>query len=252
MLLVAAAVTVAAFVQGYAGFGFGIVAMALLAFLPVDMERAAAAANAVGVIQLGTLLAITWRRHGVAWRPALVIALGAATGLPLGYAFIVTYGDAPLFGLCLGLVLLAFALQGLVALRRSLATRPWPRWLAFPVGLASGLLGGAFVSGGPPVVLYLTSRVEDPRAMKATIQLVFLIGMCLRLALVGGGPVGFDRSLLLAAVVALAPVMLAIVVGHRLSQRAGVATFRRVVFGLIGVAGITLLLRHGPALLAAD
>lgn len=249
ILAIAAAITVAGFVQGYAGFGFGIVAMALLAFLPVDLERAAAVATCVGVFQVGVLFLISRRRYGVAWRPVGLILVGTAAGIPLGYAFIVAFGDAPVFGLCLGLVLLGFAGQGLFALWRAVRPRRWPTWLGVPVGLASGFLGGAFVSGGPPVVLYLSSRVEDPRAAKASIQLVFLVGMVIRLGAIGGGPVGFDSDLLVAMGVAVAPVLVAIVIGHRLSQRAGIAPFRLVIFLLIAVAGLALLLRHGGDLL---
>lgn len=250
MWWVVAAVVAAAFVQGYASFGFGIVAMALMAFLPIDIERGSTVTTLAGVVMLITLLAISCRDHPVRWRFVPWILLGAVVGSPLGYAFIVYQGDAPLFGTALGVVLLGFAFQGLWR-AGSEVLRAWPRWLELPVGLANGFLGGAFVTGGPPVVLYLTSRVHDPREMKATIQLIFLGGMLIRLAVIGGGPIGLDAEVLGTAGIAIPVVLLAIVVGHRLSQRAGVAAFKRVIFVLIGIAGVGLLLRHGGALVGA-
>lgn len=42
------------------------------------------------------------------------------------------------------------------------------------VGSVSGILGGLFVAGGPPVVLYMTPALEDKDEYVATIQVYFL------------------------------------------------------------------------------
>ncbi len=48
-------------------------------------------------------------------------------------------------------------------------------WISVPVGLLSGLLGGIFGTGGPPVIIYLAGFGLDKGAFRATLLWFFLI-----------------------------------------------------------------------------
>src|SRR5690606_39976003 len=63
--------------------------------------------------------------------------------------------------------------------------RSLPPWLGFPIGVSSGVLGGAFNMGGPPCVAYLYSRPWPKEEVVALLQVVFIISSALRLALFG-------------------------------------------------------------------
>jgi uncharacterized protein len=226
-----------ALVQGYSGFGFGILATSLLALLDLNMAGMAAVVTFGALCTSLVLLPITRAEAHIDWRRALLILSGNLCGQPAGYWFIHTWGDRPVFRIALGAVLLAFAVNGMVTphVRRRL-----PLALAPAVGLAGGFLAGAFVTGGPPVILYLYSQTDDPRTMKATVQFIFLISTAYRLVWVG---VSGDMTLPVVrlALLSLPVVLPVLVLAHALSKRISVAGFRRAVFAVILLTGGAVL-----------
>ena len=164
---------------------------------------------------------------------------GTAFGQPLGYWFVHTCGDQPAFRLILGAVLMVFAVTGLLTphVRRQLHYG-----FGVGAGLLGGFLGGAFVTGGPPVVMYLYSQADEPRDMKATIQFVFISSLLYRLVWV---VVAGDWSLGVAKLALLAvPLAIPILIGaHWLSKYGSATRFRRVVYALIMLMGTGLLVK---------
>ncbi len=239
IILVAAMLAAAAFVQGYCGFGFGIVGTTLLAFLPHNMTAMTVVVTVCATVGTLLLLRLSHADVKVKWRYGLLVTSGAVLGMPLGYGFIHVFGDRPVFRAALGVTLLAFAANGLLF-------RPRRRKVPAPVGVLAGMLGGflggAFVTGGPPVVMYLYSQADDPRDMKATIQFVFVMGLIYRhVAISIAGDYNAD-VLILAAVAA--PVCAVVLwLGHRLSRGISVESFRRAVFVLVAVFGVALIVR---------
>lgn len=175
-------ISFAALVQGYSGFGFGIVAMALLALMRLPLVGGAMVVTFVGTIVVAGLLWLSRKNGKIDWRSIGLLLLGAMLGLPLGYWFLLRFGDLPIGRVVLGVILVTFSTYGLV---RKRGTVRMPISAAGPLGLRSGFVGGAFVSGGPPVVVYLNGRAEDPRVMKPSIQAIFLIMLFMRIAMAG-------------------------------------------------------------------
>jgi uncharacterized membrane protein YfcA len=233
VVIVLAVALIAALVQGYSGFGFGIVASSLLAFTDLPMVQVAATITAAtGAITLYLL----WLSHAEArahWRLGLLVLAGVVVGQPIGYGFIHIWGDAPVFRVVLGLVLMGFGLAGV-------ATRNGHRHLPPLVGVGAGALGGflsgAFVTGGPPIVAYLYAQEADPRQMKATVQFVFLTSVgCRLLWITAAGDWG--PGTLWLALGSLPVVLPAVGLGHYLSRRGSSTAFRRTVYLLIGLIG---------------
>lgn len=227
----------AASIQGYSGFGFGIVAMSLLSFLTQDMADMYIVVNisALAVIVVGLFLS----RLGsdIDWLKAGLLLTGIVIGQPAGYWFVRTFGDHPAFRVLLGLVLLYYAVQSIVSpsIRRRVH-----KAVAVGIGTVSGLIGGAFASGGPPLVMYLYSQVDDPRDMKATIQSVFVITLLYRLTLIGLAG-DYSTAVLRLALYAVPPVIPLVVAGHALSKRISARRFRQYVYGLIALSGVSVL-----------
>jgi uncharacterized membrane protein YfcA len=237
--LVVVIAVVAALVQGYSGFGFGIVASSLLAFTDLPMlQMTVAITVATGFITV-LLLRLSHGDTRAEWRQGLLVLAGVAAGQPLGYWFIHACGDEPVFRVALGTVLVGFGITGMVTphLRHRL-----PAAVGVGAGMVGGFLSGAFVTGGPPIVAYLYSRSDDPRRMKATVQFVFLSSVGFRLACIsvaGDWSAGTTKL----ALVILPAVLPAVVAGHYLSRRASNESFRRVVYALIGVTGVGVLVK---------
>ena len=108
-------------------------------------------------------------------------------------------------------------------------------------GLAAGMLGGAYNTGGPPVVIYGTSLGWDSEQFKANLQALFMINSVLVIgAHVAAGHVTalvFENLL-----VALPVTVLGTLVGFWLSRRINEAAFRKAVLLLLIAVGVRLLL----------
>lgn len=230
----------AMFVWGYSGLGFGIVSITLISFFAMDIERVSVIISLVTVV-FSLLLMLISKEHGhVHWRKVAFLYGGLVIGLPVGYWFIDTFGNRPVFGIILGIILVAY---GIVGLRKPHAAKPMGDGVAIPVGMLSGFISGAFVSGGPPLVIYLYSQTDDAREMKATIQAVFMISTFTRLILIAFGEKGYSMDVVWPALISLPLLVPILFVSHAYSKRHSPETFKRVVNILIAVFGCIKLVK---------
>ena len=234
LVLLAAIVFGASFAQGFSGFGYGILAMAMLSLLTAGLERASVFITLTVTALVITLLLRSRRDVRLDWRQAGAIFLGVLAGSPLGYWFVLRQGDLPLCRLVFGTVLILFALNGLL---KPHIKHHIPTLLAPLFGVFSGLLSGAFASGGPPVVLYLYAQEDDPRLAVGTVQAVFLGASIYRLVIVGCGERGFSADLLLLAAGMVPVVILGTLTGYMAARRVSCRTFLLCAYSLIIAAG---------------
>ena len=229
----AAVIAAASFVQGLAGFGIGLVA---LAFLPYVMLPATA-------VVLMTLLAAVFcclvfiplrRDFHVAGVDALLV--GTLAGMPLG-VWILTGVPASLLARLIGAVLVAIVALELAGLHpRRLPGRPW----GLVAGVVSGVIGGAVGTPGPPAIVYMTAQGWSARTIKANLQAFLVVNQLIIL-------MGYWwAGLLTAEVWRLAahfaiPATAGLVAGMRLFDRVDHARFRRIVFLVLLGSGIALL-----------
>jgi len=230
---------IAAFVQGYGGFGFGIVCMSLLVFTPIDLERGAALATMVSLPLIFILMHWSSARAKPRWKLVVVLFVGIMIGQPIGYAMLDTLSGQPIFQVVFGFTLIAFAVYGF----RGRIRHALPSWSALPIGILSGVISGAFISGGPPLVIYLYSRVRDPREMKATVQALFLLGSAFRFVLVLFSEKGVDSNMVSTGLLCLLVVLPILWLAHWLSVKSSTLLFTRVVYALLGAAGLLVITR---------
>ena len=233
--LLVAIVTVAAFAQGLTGFGFGLVAMALL---PLFMDFKDAVAL-VAVLNLLVCLAtfLSTRRHLV-WRRAAPLAAASFLGVPLGVWALIRW-DARWLLAVLGAWMIAFAISELLLARW---WRPrFPEWSGWPVGLVSGALGGAFNAGGPPVIAYVYSQPWSKEETVAALQVIFGASAVARVALMGGTGLVPADLVTICAVAAL-PVLGGIALGASLLRRVPQAALKVVAAAFFLVMGAKYLL----------
>ena len=113
-----------------------------------------------------------------------------------------------------------------------------PVALAPVFGFFSGLLSGAFSSGGPPIVMYLYAQEDDPRQAVGTTQAVFMGGNLYRLIVVALGERGISAELGLRTAL-LAPFAVAAgLIGFRLAQRFSIRPFLIAVYSVIVLSGV--------------
>jgi uncharacterized membrane protein YfcA len=235
LLPVAAALALSAFARGMLGFGNALIAMPLLA-LAVRVQIASpvvALANLTGIL---VILAKNWRSvdFQAAWR----LILGSLIGIPIGLYFIKNANES-LVHIILGVLLIAFGLYYLISPRL-----PYLRGegTSYAFGLASGILGGAYNSNGPPIVIYGALRRWPPESFRATLQGVFLPTNLMIIA--GHALAGLTTPTVLKLYGFSAPLMVgAALLGIRMGKHIPKGQFNRIVYGFLVVMGVLLIVR---------
>lgn len=222
------------FVRGISGFGSGLIAVPLLAlFLPLQfvvpfmllMDFTASAA-------LGHS-----NRKLVRWDEIRPLIPGSLIGVVLGATLLLNLAREPLLT-SLGLFVIAFAVRSLLNLH---GEAPISKRWAWPASLVGGTVSALFGTGGPPYVIYLSHRIRDKGAFRATTSLLFLMEGGLRgliFALTGL----LLQTALIAAYIAALPIMAA---GLWLGSQVHVGLSNAQMTRIIGV----LLLASGGSLL---
>jgi uncharacterized membrane protein YfcA len=230
----AGAIFLAAFVQGLIGFGSGMLSLTLLAFLWEVQD--------VVAITAGFSIILTWylawrlRRH-ISLREIAPLVLGAAIGIPLGVTALTRLDPHTIKGVLGGFLLLysTWSLWG-----RAPSELKIKQIWAFPAGLFAGMLGGAFNTGGPPIVMYGTERQWDPNAFRGNVQGFFAPCAVLTLGLLSYKGVVSAESLRWNA--KLLPFLLAgMVLGDRKAAGIESGPFRRVLLFSLWVVGIVFI-----------
>lgn len=240
MVLGAAA---AAFVQGLSGFGFGLTAMAIWAW---TLEpRLAATLGVFGALTGQVVAAVTVRR-GFDWRALAPFLGGAVVGLPLGMLLLPRL-DVLMFKTVLGCMLVVLCPLMFFAARL-------PRVRGNRLGDAlSGSVGGVMAGlggfAGVVPTLWCTLRGMPKDGQRAIIQ---NFNLAVLLVTAGGylasGIVTRPMLPLLAVVVGV--VLVPVLLGARLYVGLSELAFRKIVLGLLTLAGGALLASAVPALLA--
>ena len=234
MLPVMLVIFFAIFVQGLVGFGLALIAMPLLAALIGIGE----AAPAVALLGFTAEIALVWRyRRDLNVRTVGRLVVAAALGIPLGLLALRGL-DEQLVLTVLGLVIVGYAGYALLNLRVPALSHP--AW-GYGLGFLAGVLGGAYNTSGPPVIIYGHCRRWSPEEFKGNLQ-GFFVAVSLFIAaghLLAGNVTGEVWRIYLLG---LAPMALALWLGPHLATHVNPFVFRRLVLLLLLVLGISLIL----------
>ena len=120
---------------------------------------------------------------------------------------------------------------------------PGGRAWALPAGLLSGVLGALFGVGGPPYVVYITGRLSDPTVQRATIALMVVLNVGLRVAAFAVAGLFTGRELWLAIALLLPVAWAGVWTGNRLHVRVAPRTLVRLVGAVLLFSGASLIAR---------
>ncbi len=235
VLPVVSILALSAFARGILGFGNALIAMPLMA-LVVSVQIASpvvALANLTGIL---IILAGNWR--SVDFKAAWRLILGCLIGIPIGLYFIKNTNES-LVRIILGVILIVFGLYYLISPRL-----PYLRGegTSYACGLASGILGGAYNSNGPPIVIYGALRRWPPESFRATLQGVFLPTNLMVIA--GHALAGLTTPTVLKLYAYSLPFMIgATILGIYLGKRIPQGQFNRIVYGFLVMMGVLLIVR---------
>ncbi|MBI5938058.1 MAG: sulfite exporter TauE/SafE family protein [Betaproteobacteria bacterium] len=233
-LAAASILLLAYFIRGITGFGSGLIAVPLLAlFLPLTF-----------VVPLMLLMDFTAsatlghsNRQLVNWAELKPLIPGSIIGVVAGATLLLNLDQSALLT-TLGLFVLAFALRSLLYLH---GDKPISTLWAWPASLIGGTVSALFGTGGPPYVIYLTHRIRDKSAFRATTSLLFLMEGGLRGVVFAITGLLLQKELVLAYLGGLPLLALGLWLGSKVHVGLSNAQMARIIGALLLLSGGSLL-----------
>lgn len=234
-IIILAIIFLATLTRSTLGFGGPLIAMPLLT-LAVGIQTATPLSALVANTNAIAILLCDWRsvRLASAWR----LVLASLLGIPVGLVFLKgAYQE--IVRTVLAWLVISFSVYSLSKPRLFTLTSEKS---AFLFGFVAGILGGAYNTNGPPVVIYGTLRKWPAENFRATLQGYFFpTGLLILLGHSLGGL--WTPSVLRTYLVCLPFIFLAFMLGSRLNQSIPPGKFDRVVHVFLIAIGVMLLLK---------
>jgi uncharacterized membrane protein YfcA len=233
-----AVVLIGAFaVRSAAGFGAGLIAVPMLAFV-LPVSTAVSVAAVLTTVTSAGQVSRDWRQ--IAWKQFAIVSLYTIIGIALGFYFIKTLDESTLRR-GLGVFLILYASHALWA-RGSSAVLPsrWRGALAAGAGIAGGFFGALFGGGaGPIYVVYFNTLRLDREVFRVTMSTVVLVAGAARIA--GYANFGFYGGSTITLLVAGLPlVIVGSWLGDRVAHKLNPRMFGSLVGSLVLLAGVIL------------
>jgi uncharacterized membrane protein YfcA len=223
----------AAFTQGFAGFGFALVSIPLLSLF-VDIKYAIPIGALSGFV-VNVYLAIELRKH-LKFFELKNLLIGSVIGIPIG-VYILSEFDPHLLKLILGIIVLVFVILTLGSFIKT--TNLNNRW-GYLFGLLSGTFGGAFNTNGPPVLIYFYLQGWDKLKFKSMITGFFLITSILIVA--SHALTGLTTKIIFYNFLIFLPAILfGIFLGTNLFKKVSSELFKKVVLAALIVISFMLI-----------
>lgn len=225
----------AVFSQAVTGSGLALIAMPIL----VGILDPISAAALVAIMAFTTQLVMMTRyrramRIGSLWR----LMIGSLIGIPLGVLALSTLDERFILTI-LGVLLIAYALYGLFDFRLPSIQSDSP--LAYGFGVVSGLLHGAYNTGGPPFVIFGMCCSWEPETFKGNLQALLMVNS-VSVILVHATAGHYNAQVFQNYLYALPMVALGALAGFWLDRFINAALFRKLVLILLLLIGVKMIL----------
>jgi uncharacterized membrane protein YfcA len=232
LLPIVAILFISALTRSALGFGDALIAMPLLV-VTISVQAATPLVALMGFTIAITILSRNWRDVDIkaAWR----LIVSSLVGIPIG---ILLLKDAPehIVKAILGVVLILFGLYNLITPRLPTLQR---QGFAYIFGFVSGILGGAYNTNGPPIVVYSALRRWPPERFRATLQGYFFPSGIL--LLLGHGLTGLlTQEVLRFYGYSLPFILLAIFLGSKFNKAIPSGRFERFIYTFLVLIGVYL------------
>lgn len=222
------------FIRGVTGFGSGLVAVPLLAMshplqftVPVVM-----ALDFIASLVLGNV-----GGKKADWREIRLLLPFGFIGASFGIFALIRF-PSDIIVLSLGLFVLFFGIRNVLGIQpEGSISRLW----AVPAGLIGSSAGALFGTSAPPYIIYLTHRLQDKTAVRATFSWLFVIDGGFRLMLMIATGLLLDSTTQLAVALGMIPMAIGLFLGNRIHFDISKEAMVRVVGGVLVGSGGTLI-----------
>jgi uncharacterized protein len=236
MLLVMCILMSAYFIRGITGFGSALIAVPLLA-LSQPLQFAVPLILALDFTASLVLGGTNTKKAN--WQEIKILLPFGMVGACVGAYALVTLPTAPVL-LTLGAFTMFFGFRNIFGLQPiGAVSRAW----AMPAGFTGGATGALFGASGPPYIMYLTRRLLDKGAVRATFSWLFTIDGGFRLALFLFAGLLLDPKLQIAYGLGLVPMAIGLYSGNKVHLDMTSSGMLRVVGALLVLSGAMLFLK---------
>ena len=222
----------ATLVHASLGFGTALVSMPLLVIL-LGLQVATPLVGLAAAVTVTVVLGREWRNMDV--RSAWQLIVASLVGIPIGL-LLLRAAPEYLVKTILGLTLVGYGIYNLG--KPELPKIRPGRWV-YLFGFAAGVLGGAYNTNGPPIVLYGALRKWSVQEFRATVQGYFFPTAVL---ICGGHAAAglWSAEVFKLFAFALPVVLLGNIVGIRLGRRIPAELFTRVLHAALVALGLLM------------
>jgi len=238
-LIVIFIIFLAVFTQSLSGFGSALVAMALL---PAVMSiKVAAPLVALVILTIEIFLLLRYRlalNVGAVWR----IIVASLAGVPFGILLLSRVNERTIM-ILLGIVIAGYGLYALLEAFSNSIQLPkleHPIW-AYGAGLIAGMLGGAYNTSGPPVIIYGNCRRWGTAEFKGNLQ-GFFVPSSLVVVFAHAWNHNLTTEVWQLYLWSIPAMVIGILAGTNLDRFIHPETFRRIVLFLLVILGIRLMI----------
>lgn len=223
---------------GLTGFGSSITAMPFLALLyPLHF-----AVPLMLLLDLTASLLLSSRNYRSV-DVAELVRLGSFTmaGIVLGVIFFI-YLPSEKLQLALGIFVFASAMRGLFFPADS--SKPIAQSWSAPMGIAGGAATAMFGTGGPLYAAYLTRRIQEKTALRATMGALISMSGLARLVMFAASGFLAQQNLILLAAISLPCMFLGLYAGNHLHFRLPGKQIILIVWMTLAFGGACLIWKN--------
>ena len=236
LIFVALVVMAAYLIRGLSGFGSGLIAVPVLAMVyplatvvPVVMTLDFVASFILGGAN----------RKDANWGEIKLLVPFGLIGAALGVFALLRFPPTPVL-LALAAFVIYFGMRNVLGVKpEGFISSAW----AVPAGLVGSGAGALFGTSAPPYVIYLTHRLADKTAVRATFSCLFIIDGGFRLALLAGAGLLLQQQVQGAVLWGMLPMMAGLYLGNKIHIGISSQTMLKVIGGVLVVNGVMLIVK---------
>ena len=232
---------IAGIIRGLTGFGFPLVVITAVSLVAAPISIVPVA------LLLDLAIGVRLIRHvytDVDRQGTLFLTLGAAIAIPAG-VWVLTIADESWMRLSVGL----FVLISVILIARGFQlSKPPGKALAGATGILSGFLSGAVGMPGPPLILLYLSAPLPVAVLRGTAVAFFLFTDIVSLGAMGWSGI-LDWGVLVRAALLWPVAEIGVWAGRQLYGVASGEQVKRLALMLLGVLGLTAIIKATFALL---
>jgi uncharacterized membrane protein YfcA len=223
----------ATFVRSAFGFGDALIAMPLLTFL-IDIKVAAPIVAFMSSIIAIYIIIGNYKQIKIKAIWQLIVF--SIIGIPIGLIYLEGAGEN-LIKIILGIILIFFSLYKLYKPDLLNLKNDKYGWIS---GLIAGVLGGAYNTNGPPIIIYGSMRNWKPAEFRAILQGIFFPTNLFIVA--GHGVAGnWTEDVMKITLYALPVVLFATLLGGYINKRIPAERFAKFIYFMLIVIALTMI-----------